>query len=320
MRRYLIGIGVGWLLLCIGWWGLARWQIGAPTESSRWLSEAQTKKNHAAALVTGPRLLIVGGSSSHFGLRAEQLTKALGVPTINLGVSAGLDLPYILWNARRVARAGDTILLVLEYELYDYDGEMNVLQVDFMMAREPDFFFAQPLWAQLQQIFSLSPKRLKQGVRARLGKPNPPESRYDAQTINAFGDETANRKETAPKDHPDLHLVTQPLVRGFNLKRPAWVGLRDFLAWARTEQVRVFAGFPALLERPEYGNLNEIELRLRPLKQFYWGEQVETIGTGSEFIYERPWFYDTHYHLQAKAAELNTKALLKYLKPMMGVP
>ena len=39
-------------------------QLGAPTESSRWCYEINAKKLARAKAITGPKLLLVGGSST----------------------------------------------------------------------------------------------------------------------------------------------------------------------------------------------------------------------------------------------------------------
>ena len=63
--------------------------------------------------------------------------------TVNLGTHAALGTAYILHLAQAVAKPGDTVLLVLEYELYNY-GKVDQtwadkLLVDYLVSRDPAY-------------------------------------------------------------------------------------------------------------------------------------------------------------------------------------
>src|SRR3954469_18262325 len=47
--------------------------LGVPTESSRWCYEINEKKRHLAANISSPKLLLVGGSSTLFGISAREI-------------------------------------------------------------------------------------------------------------------------------------------------------------------------------------------------------------------------------------------------------
>src|SRR5207248_522474 len=105
------------------WFALVLLQVGAPTLSSRWYAEALDRKTSYARAGTSPKIIVVGGSSVLFSVRAEQIERETGTRAVNMGTGAALGLPYILYTSQQVAEPGDLIVLSLEYELYGYDGE-----------------------------------------------------------------------------------------------------------------------------------------------------------------------------------------------------
>ena len=92
--------------------------LGVPSGGSRWAYELNQQKRRAAEQAAPPRLLLVGGSATLFGLSAKEIQAQTGYHTINLATHAALGTAYILHLAEQVAKPGDTVLLVFEYELY----------------------------------------------------------------------------------------------------------------------------------------------------------------------------------------------------------
>src|ERR1035437_2430394 len=133
---------MGGFLLMFGLVAGAFWlNLGVPSPGSRWAFEVNQQKRRVADQTASPRLLLVGGSATLFGLSAKEIEAQTGWHTINLGTHAALGTTYILHLAEQTAGPGDTVLLVLEYELYTY-GKLNGawvvnLLVDSIVSRDP---------------------------------------------------------------------------------------------------------------------------------------------------------------------------------------
>src|ERR1035437_4918237 len=131
MQRFYLAVAIGFVLTTLVWLAGLEAQLGAPTPTSRWVFEAYQKKARIAAAKPSPRILIVAGSSALFSLDSAALSRVWGRPVVNMAVNAGLGVHYILWQARQVARAGDMILLPLEYALFVDDDRPNAQIVDY---------------------------------------------------------------------------------------------------------------------------------------------------------------------------------------------
>ncbi len=85
-------------------------------------SNYRQKMTIARQLRGEPRIFLVGGSATHYGIAAVQMEELLKIHTINFGLHAGLGLNAILASVEDEIRGGDIVLLDLEYGILGEDG------------------------------------------------------------------------------------------------------------------------------------------------------------------------------------------------------
>src|SRR5215216_5398631 len=79
---YLAAMALGLVLPTLLWYALVTFQMGAPTESTRWIKEIYDIKLAKATQRNSPKLLIVSGSNGLFGISAQQIERETGFPTV----------------------------------------------------------------------------------------------------------------------------------------------------------------------------------------------------------------------------------------------
>lgn len=319
--RFFTGLASG-LALAFGiFFGLVYWQLGAPTVMSYWSHDLNTRKQARAASIHEPKLLIVGGSGALFGINARRLETELGVPTVNLGTHAALATAYILDLARKATRPGDTVLLALEYELYETgNATMNKwtdpLFIDFLMARDPAYFRSLPAGDQFNLAMRMSLDRLKRGIKNKLRPPPPPVPEYtvyDPKSVDEYGDMTGHTRARIPSGVP-AELGTAVLAGGLSKTRAGLTEIRAFIDWTKTNGVRVLATFPNLCAKPVYDS-PKTEKAAAEIRAFYQSLGVPVVGNYRDVLLPRSEFYDTCYHLTEEGAAARTHRLVPLLKP-----
>lgn len=81
-----------------------------------WTVSMYRQKAAIADAINQPgRILLVGGSSTHFSFDARQVEQALRRPTINFGLHAGLGLDAILASVEPHVHRGDLVVVIPEY-------------------------------------------------------------------------------------------------------------------------------------------------------------------------------------------------------------
>ena len=319
-KRFGVGFTIG-LSLTLGlFYGLFLLQLGVPTSSSQWSWAINAKKYQLAEAAGSPKLLLVGGSSILFGLRAREIQAKTGVATVNMGTHYALGSEYILHLARKVARPGDTVLLAFEYEAYA-DPLRDELFYDYLLARDPHYFNAMPLYQRVQTAMFISGNRLQRGLRSR-GKPFAPAYffPYDIKQINEFGDLFGATDELRPPGQPYLASTSRILAsQGVSLKSQGFAILADFIRWSRQKRIGVLATFPSICHRPEYESPTARGV-IHDIESFYASWGVPVVGTAEESMLPPDMFFDTFYHSDEKGAQERTKRLLNYLEPILKTP
>jgi hypothetical protein len=311
MRRFWLAAVLGFVLATIAWTAGLRAQIGVPTASSRWVFEVYDKKTRIAAATPSPRVLIVAGSGALFGLDSAALSAAWHRPVVNMAVNAGLGLRYILWRARQTARAGDVILLPLEYALFVDDDRPNAQIVDYALARDTAYWHDLSSWRAAWFAAALAPDRWWRGLR-RLDDPPITGGLYGGYHIDASGDQI----HTAPSDRTPQEAAEVAASRVWDYGARAryatggWPELAAFAEWARAARICLIAVPPALLTQSPYAGdpverafFDGLPARMRDLGIAY-------LGQPRDFMYPATWFFNTDYHLQDWARREHTTRIL----------
>jgi hypothetical protein len=310
LKSLLIGFFASWLLF-----GVAAFaQIGASTPSATWMAGLYATKHRLADAVTQPKILVVAGSSTLFGVSAEMIQQSIQIPTINLGVHAGLGIDYLLHRAQEFAKPGDTVLLAPEYELYMSDYKNSNTLVGYVFGHDPGYILQHP-----QMLFELSLERLIYGLGVKLKVlPTQQSTGYDDKDLNGNGDSIANRESMiGEKQQAQLDTLEPFIVKSNVLENPAaFQKIKAFLNWCHDHKVNVIATWPNTLwfdryAEPKYQRLFD------DIHKFYETAHVPIAGTSREFMYEKSWFFDTIYHLHDRAVKARTEQLITHLKPLV---
>ncbi|NEO78411.1 hypothetical protein [Moorena sp. SIO4G3] len=168
--RYFKSIFSGLLISCLIFLLAVLFQIGAPTESSRWTDEIYTIKSNIANSIETPKLVIVAGSNALFGISCSQINKETFVSCLNGATYAGLGIDYILTRAHSWLKPGDLVLLPLEYEHYTDDGKPTAALIDYLLARDPKYLLSLNLINQFRFISGIPLKRVQERCSAVLGR------------------------------------------------------------------------------------------------------------------------------------------------------
>jgi len=323
-RGFFVSVPLGFFAAAGLYLGAVYAQLGSPTNLSHWCGEIMEKKLVVAERTASPKLVVLGGSSTFFGIKASELQRELGVPAINGGTHAALGMAYLLESGKRLLKPGDTALVVPEFEVLDY-GENNraawasTMYVDFILARDPDYFRGLGVVDQWEVSLMTPLKRLGKGLANRIKPEPPPHFRkfyaYDPAWVDEFGDMTGHTASRRPAVCPARdEAVCLPLVNGLPDDAQGLPLLADFCEWAKTHRVRVLVTFPSMVDRPEYRGEGSAGLEAR-LRGFCDSLGVPVVGALRDSFMPVERFFDTQYHPTEEAAIERTARLAESLRP-----
>jgi hypothetical protein len=308
-------IAPGAMLGLAALWLLALQVLPRPVESS-WIEGIYRKKEMAAARISGPKAVLIGGSGTHYSYSARLLSEATGLAVVNLGTHAGLGGEYLLHRARRSLKPGDTAVVALEHQLI-YRVKPSSVLTTFVLTSDPGYLPDAPIRDLPALLFGYPPVQVIRQAAATSVPPNSP--LYRAETVTAFGDESVNvpanklpyMAETV-RSLPALSVMpTEPDVP------PDF--LVEFAAWARQNNIRLLQAWPATTFRPVYhtasyrayfDNYAEIYRRL--------GFQV--LGNPLDYFVPEDEMLDSMYHADVNGAARISNALAVDLCKAIACP
>jgi hypothetical protein len=321
-KGFFFGIAGALIGLLTLFFGLIYFQLGVPTRSTIWAYEINQKKLKKAASIQGPKLLLVGGSATLFGMQAELIEAKLDYPTVNLGTHAGLGIGYMLHLAKQAAKPGDTVLLAFEYNTFTFGlVRRDGVYVDYLFARDPEYFRDLPWPTKFQIAMSLTVARLRKGVRNRFHPEPahvPPGIVYDPTKLNVYGDQLGNDAANRPPASQHRKILEASRVRVDTLSyrslgsAPGFELVTDFLRWARMNDIRVLATYPNILEHPSYRSAIA-KKTIQEIQDFYHRQGVPMIGSFEESMMPASMFFDTCYHMTREGAAIRTERLIPHL-------
>ena len=317
------GLAAGFLIFM----SAVRFQLGVPTTSSAWIKEIIDRKERAAIVIAQPKLVLLGGSSTLFGIKASVVESELGVPVINGGLHAGIGMACILREGKKMLRPGDTVMLIPEYELLSF-GEKNrrqwaaITYLDFMLSRDVDYYRGLPLIDQIEIALMTPMDRIARGIRGKwLPEQIMPASEYnpyDAVWLDDHGDMTGHRAALRPPVAVDRdQRVCEVLEKGISLDAEGFDLISEFTLWAKANHIRVMAGFPNMIHRKEYdaGVADSVEAQL---KEYFLKEGIHVVGGMREVLLPEDEFFDTIYHPTEEASINRSRHLAFQLRPLIG--
>ncbi|MDY6802761.1 MAG: hypothetical protein SXA11_03010 [Cyanobacteriota bacterium] len=295
-------------------------QIGSPTESSRWIYEAKNIKLRISDSIDKPKLIVVAGSNGLFGISCHLIQKETKFPCINGSTIVALQIDYMLDLARRLSSEEDIVLLALEYETYKYSGQVSSVLVDYVFAREPDYISSQNLIRKIRLFGGMSLDRIAQGIIAKYKPLTKSKYGYQSNSINDYGDETNNRAADLTEYDRQKIAGEKPLKSllegGYFTSTTGMNIIEEFVDWCRQNNIKVIATWPNTIWFEEYISL-ETEKYFQSIKDFYQSIDVPILGEPRDFMYDPSLFYDTIYHLNDRGTRRRTQKLIELLLPYL---
>ncbi|WGL15243.1 hypothetical protein PVT68_10720 [Microbulbifer bruguierae] len=288
-------------------------QEGTPTSSSKWAFDLYQVKELHAAQSDSPKLLIVAGSNSLFGIFSNELEENFNLPTTNFGIHAGLGLRYLLERSKRSLDKGDIVYLPLEYALYQDDYSPSAQLMDFLIARDPTYLHSLPLTQQILGYANVSFERLFEGLRGGSNTYQGRSSKiYNVSNVDTSGNQTNNSVEDAAAFTEKLSRLTPKDIGNGEISKYSREILHEYFEWAKENNICIIGAPPNLMKFDEY-NSEEFVFFFENVKKFYNEENVTFSGDHNDYLFSRDFFFDTEYHLNKKGVALRTQLTISDL-------
>jgi hypothetical protein len=306
----LLGLLI-WLLL---WLALVAGQFGQVHPDNSWVKEAYALKFAAAEQYLGQKkLLVVGGSASMFGVRSPDLASAFDLPTVNLGVNAGLGTYEVPARVDKWIEPGDLVVMPLEYRLLLWDGVPSYVTLSWAL-EHPETLRRWSAKSLLWGLWSLPLKRVFEVYLSNKAMPRGL-GPYGAHRLDQWGDQTRTAA-TFRSDVQRQALADLPAERYDELYAVTSTGLNEWHYWWRRWQERgacLVVVPPPFMRSPAYASPS-FSAFFDAIPQRVMQRGVTYLGHPRDGFFPVEAMFDTNYHLTDESRDIYTRRLIASLR------
>jgi hypothetical protein len=250
--------------------------------------------------ITGPKLVIVGGSNNAFGINSTRLSKRSGKQVYNASISYFFGLDFILNDIKPYLKKGDVVLVIPEYELFYGDMVNGNIGLYTMLTSNPAGLQKLNITQEAllhEKMFVVATERIKGYVTSdKKFKSNI----YSRTSFDEKGDMIAHLSE----GKTNIHFKPVFIPGDFNPQSLKL--LQEFMQYAKKNEVEVWMSFPCMAESAK--DAVKIEA-VRDSLTLHFASHL--ISKPEEYYFPDSLFFDDYYHLAAVGRELRTDHLIR---------
>lgn len=324
----LLLIVLQFAILFFLWWVT----IGRSEKVENELELTYIIKNNRLVSLESPRLIIISGSNSLFGINSEVLHEKTGFNIVNLGSHAGISLEFHVHNVVKHLKRGDVVLMPLEYEYYfrsslsssfeaqnyhswgsEFLKDLNYIdKVLFFFKTKPEIYLKKFFYnyQKIDVVGFLSKRKLDTSVyKSWKG--------YNSASINNFGDILSDVGPTS--GFLDYKKNGIPYLSKYSLS--------DIKIDSIVEAKKIIekSGAVLYLTHPVSVSNSLFDLDSQENTELVNSFETILIEKGLNFICDVhdshmhiDYFFDTHYHLNRLGADIRSNKLAGCLNNVLN--
>jgi hypothetical protein len=295
--------------------GVLGWCVyQAQTDSSEYLASIEDKHRLLAA-TPAPRLIVAGGSNVAFGIDSSELSHQVPYHPVNMGLHAGLGVPFMLNELRDAALTEhDVVVLSFEYEHFADRKTPGTELLEILVSRPCSVSYIDPgeLGWCLDNGLHWFSRVTRKAVGHTLGQSPDHTAPYMRPSFNEYCD-VIDHRELPPRRPLIASAWPNFSVAGIDETIDR---LNDFHAHCRQRGTTVLYSFPPIERAYARANWAEIERVARRLRQRL---TVPLLDEPPAMLFDESFFFDSVYHLNAAGTALRTHLLAGKLQQVTGI-
>ncbi|GIZ67963.1 hypothetical protein KAM429_32390 [Aquipseudomonas alcaligenes] len=281
------------------------------------------------------RVIVESGSNSIHAVDAQAIEQHFGRPTVIISDSGGYPLSHKIERLANHLKAGDTLVLPLEWVQYRADDILPAVYVESILDERGSnaFYYRELSWPErFRFVYQSVPPRLGLQAALRLNglaSRNPHIAASTQESLVRFESEIrlSARGSQLIGERPELDSLTRDLACDHYLfgvfefpqiSETFRDNLQHLAALRDTSGATIFFAWPAVVARDDnecyqiYSQ--EIESYVSRIRQLAKEQGFSFLGTPEQSRFDHSCMLDTYYHVSSKCAEIRTARLITDLQ------
>ncbi len=305
MRKLFYKLFIYFLLLSIVLAGMF-FLTGKLTANHR-LGTTHLKQKRLAS-IHGNKMVLLGGSSLHYGMNSELLEKELGMKVVNMGIQGSIGMGYYFSEIMGKLKKGDVVVFLAEpahFYKIDKDGEQTLYNLVSKYPQGISHLNSNQLKKTPQHSVVTIQENISYVLTLLAMKVK--KKKTLLENTNEWGDYEGHKGKTAvysPK--PINHSLRMEDIEK-NVDR-AMSYLQEVEKEIKSRGAYFFIGFAPTAKSAEEPDVFQL-IDQKVSDVFPKGK----LGTMSEYVFPDDFFYDTSHHLLYDKRDDRTHLVVKHL-------
>lgn len=311
MKKFLLQTGL-FLLSVAALFGASYFLTGShnrPLEND--FMAAMIDKHQRAEEIGSPKIVIAGGSNVAFNFDSKRIEEALGLPVVNMGLSVGLGMEFIVNETMDIAGEGDIIIFSIPF-FENIDGLYSLKRHTSHHFPKANRYFRFHLSEELtihsrvlrdnliSIIYSLMGRNFDVASSGQIFES---ESIYNRAGFNEYGDFTA---------HYGLPQVAE-LGQRFTFEYTDWEGIGQLNRLNEDAQKKGYTLYYLYPAYPSADFERNREVLTRLDEEMRRELEFPILGVFEGSLYPETEFFDTAYHLRREGVIHRTEYLIELI-------
>lgn len=298
-------VKISLLVSCLAGTLFAFYTNSIQQDATSYFASMIDKHRRLDELAGKPRLILAGGSGTAFSVDSQLLEDSIGIPVVNLGLHAGLGLPFMLKQLRAIALPNDIILFTPEYFLSYGDDYTQFYVSDCFKPALQFMSFDSPFDYAIRRVnYFLRRIRNNLFIKNNTNKNERISDKTSVYFRKGFSDRgdllsPINNKRAVEFEKLTIH----------NRDYSKEIGLMNLTAAElHKKDATLMVMYPALAESKFDKNAEVIAQYAANLRQV---KLIKLIGFPENHKYPDSCFFDTPYHLTGPCRREYTLSILR---------
>ena len=291
--------------------------LAIPSDDNHYMLAVKDKHARLDS-ITSPKIIIIGGSNTAFGIDSQMIEDSLHMPVVNMGIHVGLGLEYMINEVKPSIKKGDLVIMIPEYSLLfsnEESGKNGVFYKTFEVYPKAINYINinNRIPTLLNAYVAILQSKLKSQLFDSEAEQLPHIKRnhqvYRRNSYNKKGDMIAHLSMSTQVYNKTDDTFESFKERKISEKFQKWTNsLYQLTKQKQATMVMSFAPSPKSIFDKKIGN--------SLFKSLTEQTKFPIITNPGDVVFPDSMFFDTRYHLLKKSRMKRTEQLIRRLKAL----
>lgn len=314
MKKLIVSIIIVSLLAAMPFVAVIAYALAQPNVYENTYLAALSDKYNRLNAINEPKIIIIGGSATAFGINSEIIERETGMPVVNFGLYGALGSKAMLELAKSNINKGDIVIFQPEYSTQLYSNFVGTLELLQALESGKGMLKSLSSRTRLELMATLGKYISDKNAIINMGNKPDPQNVYAYSSFNNYADISYPRPYNIMPDLYDTNSLIE--ISNNVISDDFLASFNDYYKYVKKRKANLYISMAPVNELAIINNTTEAKESFHDyLEQVFLAQVISSID---DSIMSYEYFYDTNYHLNDAGVLLRCYRLIGDIKRIIG--